>query len=164
MEQSPRFALPFLVPGQAQKELLHNEALQMVEMLLCPVVKSTGSAVAPPDPQAGDCHIVGSDASGDWTGREDQLACFTEGGWRFVSPIESMIVTDQASGHAMAFREGGWENGIVRARELVVEGQAVVRERQADIADPSGGAVSDQQCRATVSAMLSALPAHGLIG
>jgi hypothetical protein len=45
MDQSPRFALPFLVPGQAQKELLHNEALQLVEMLLCPVVKSTGSAV-----------------------------------------------------------------------------------------------------------------------
>jgi hypothetical protein len=75
-----------------------------------------------------------------------------------------MIVTNEASGHSMAFREGRWENGMVRAQELVVDGQTVVRERQAGIADPSGGAVSDEQCRAAVSAMLSALRAHGLIG
>jgi hypothetical protein len=26
-DTTPRFALPFILPGQAQKELFHNEAL-----------------------------------------------------------------------------------------------------------------------------------------
>lgn len=37
-----RLKLPFLVPGQAQKELFHNEALQIIDMLVQPVVASVG--------------------------------------------------------------------------------------------------------------------------
>jgi hypothetical protein len=39
MDQSARCGLPFLAPGQAQKEWFHNEALQRIDMLLCPVVE-----------------------------------------------------------------------------------------------------------------------------
>ena len=35
---TPRFGLPLLAPGQAAKELTHNEALSLLDLLVQPVV------------------------------------------------------------------------------------------------------------------------------
>ena len=164
MDQSPRFGLPFLLPGQAQKELTHNEAVQAIEILLCPVVDGVDLDTPPTEPGAGACYLVGAGASGDWTGNDGALACFTEGGWRFVQPVEAMQVVDKASGQILAFRSGYWESGIARIQELRVNGQTVVRGRQAAIGDPVGGVTLDNECRVAVSSILAALRAHGLIG
>src|SRR5688572_24198881 len=88
MDQTARFALPYLAPGQLQKELFHNEALQRVDMLLCPVVEGPPAASPPVSPTAGSCYLVGSGASGAWAGNDGALACFTEGGWRFAAPTD----------------------------------------------------------------------------
>lgn len=164
MNQSPRFALPFLAPGQAQKELLHNEAIQLIEALLCPVVEEAGVVAPPSDPDAGKCFLVGDGATGDWAGRDDQIACFTEGGWRFVAPVEAMQLVNKNSGETMSYIAGEWQNGIVRAQEVQVNGQRVLGERQPAIASPTGGSATDTECRAAVSDILAALRAHGLIG
>ena len=39
MDASARLALPFLVPGQAQKEFFHNEALQLLDIIVQPAVE-----------------------------------------------------------------------------------------------------------------------------
>jgi hypothetical protein len=164
MDQTARFALPNLVPGQMQKELLHNEALQRIDMLLCPVVEGAALATPPPAPAVGSCYLVATAATGAWSGQEESLACFTEGGWRFIPPVEGMSLVDSGSGQLLNRREGAWETGIVRAREVRVDGLTVVRDRQSAIGDPSGGAVVDSECRIAVAEMLAALRAHGLIG
>ncbi|HLZ79899.1 MAG TPA: hypothetical protein VKQ09_11235 [Sphingomonas sp.] len=38
-DATTRFALPLIAPGQAQKELFHNEALARVDALLQPSVR-----------------------------------------------------------------------------------------------------------------------------
>lgn len=164
MEQSPRFALPFLAPGQAQKEFFHNEAIQLIEMLLCPVVEGPALVAPPSNPDPGACYLVGAGATGDWAGHDDALACFTEGGWRYIAPVDSMQLADKSTGQIVTFREDGWESGIVRAQEVQVNGQAVLRGRQPGIADPVGGTTTDTECRAAVSGILMALRTHGLIG
>ncbi|MDP9422876.1 MAG: phage tail protein [Pseudomonadota bacterium] len=163
MDQTARFALPYLAPGQMQKELFHNEALQRIDMLLCPVVDGPASAAPPSNPVVGGCYLVAADASGAWSGQDGSLACFSEGGWRFVLPMDGMSLVDRASGQVLARRDGAWETGIVRAQELRVNGQTVVRNRQSAIGDPSGGTVVDSQCRVAVAQMLAAMRAHGLI-
>lgn len=163
MDLSPRFALPFLAPGQAQKELYHNEAIQRIEALLCPAVEAIGLVTAPSDPTFGACYVVGTGATGEWAGHDDELACFTEGGWRFIVPVDSMQLVNKSSGETLAY-EGGWVSGIVRAQEVRVNGLAVLRERQPPIADPDGGATVDTESRAAISEILAALRSHGLIG
>jgi hypothetical protein len=82
----------------------------------------------------------------------------------FVRGVDGMSLVDSISGQTLIRRDGAWETGIVRGQELQVDGVTVVRERQAAIVDPSGGAVVDGECRIAVAQMLAALRAHGLIG
>ena len=91
------------------------------------------------------------------------LAGYTDGGWRFVVPVEGMVVLDRTSGQSVVRRSGAWEAGFARAREYQVAGTRVVRERQAAIADPTGGTNVDIQSRAAISAILAMLQTHGLI-
>ena len=87
MDQTARFALPQLSPGQARKEWFHNEALQRIDALLCPVVEGPPLALPPSGPLPGACYLVAAGASGAWAGQDGALAVFSDGGWRFVTPI-----------------------------------------------------------------------------
>ena len=153
-----------VAPGQAQKELFHNEAIQMIEALLCPVVEEAGLAAPPSGPAAGTCFLIGTGATGDWAGHDDEIACFTEGGWHYVTPVDSMQLVNKSSGETMSYIGSIWQSGIVRAQEVQVNGQRVLGERQPATADPIGGTAMDTECRAAVSDILAALRAHGLIG
>jgi hypothetical protein len=163
MEQSARFALPFLSPGQAQKEWFHNEALQRIDMILSAAVEGPAIATPPTSPAAGACYLVGSAATGAWAGQDGAIAAYTDGGWRFVAPLEGAQALDRASGQILVRRSGVWENGIVRGQEVRVNGLTVVRQRQPAVADPAGGSVVDTQCRTAVASILATLRTHGLI-
>ncbi|HET9336598.1 MAG TPA: DUF2793 domain-containing protein [Sphingomicrobium sp.] len=163
MDQTARFDLPFLAPGQAQKEWWHNEALQRIDLLLCPVVEGPPMTTPPASPPAGSCFLVASGATGGWAGHDGALASLTDAGWKYIAPIEGAQVMDASSGQMIVHRGGAWESGIVRAREVRVDDQTVVRERQPAIADPAGGTIVDAECRNGVASILSALRTHGLI-
>jgi hypothetical protein len=163
MDETARFALPQLAPGQAQKEWFHNEALQRVDLLLCPVVEGAASATPPPSPVPGSCYLIGPGATGAWAGMDGKLAGYTDGGWRFVAPIEGIRVLDRVSGQTIQWRNGAWETGIVRAQELRINDLTLVRQRQPAITNPAGGTIIDAECRAAVANMLAMLRTHGLI-
>lgn len=163
MDNSPRFALPFLAPGQAQKEFFHNEALQRVDFLLCPVVEEQPRAVPPASPVVGQAYIVDSGATGPWAGHDGEIAGFGEGGWRFIAPVEGMSVIDRSSGEQLLRRGASWEAGVMRAREVRVNAQKVVGARQAAIATPGGGSTIDGEARSAIAAILATMRDHGLI-
>ena len=85
------------------------------------------------------------------------------GGWRFIAPVEGMRAWRRDNGQAIAYRNGAWETGVVRASEVRIGDEAVVRQRQPAIADPAGGATADLEGRAAIAGILAALRAHGLI-
>jgi hypothetical protein len=163
MDQSARCGLPFLAPGQAQKEWFHNEALQRIDMLLCPVVEGPAVATPPASPVAGACYIVGVAATGAWAGQDGAIAAYSDGGWQFVTAVEGAQVLDNASGQIVVRRSGAWEVGVVRAQEVRINGLTVLRERQPAVPNVAGGSVVDTQCRAALAGILAALRTHGLI-
>lgn len=163
MDSTARFGLPQLNPGQAQKELFHNESLQRIDMLLCPVVEGAEISSPPAEPRAGDCYLIAPGATGAWVGKDGMLAGYTQGGWRFITPVEGVRLFDRSNGQMVVRRGNGWESGIIRGQQLQIDGETVVRGRQPAIANPSAGAVVDGQCRSAVSAILATLRTHGLI-
>ncbi|HYJ30485.1 MAG TPA: DUF2793 domain-containing protein [Allosphingosinicella sp.] len=160
---SPRFALPFILPGQAQKELFHNEALIAVDALLHAAVESGPVTVPPSTPVAGQSWVVAGGAGGAWAGHEQSLASWTSGGWRFTAPGAGMIVWNKAGGHWLQWTGSGWSSGELPATKILVDGQQVVGARQPAVPNPSGGTIIDAEARAAVEAVIVALKAHGLI-
>ncbi|PCD01970.1 hypothetical protein COC42_10755 [Sphingomonas spermidinifaciens] len=161
-ERTDRHALPLLQAGQAQKELTHNEALVMLDLLA--MAAATGIAEVPPAaPSPGDCWIVGPAAGGPWAGAANMLAGWTESGWRFAAPTPGMRVWLTSDDCEAAWRDGAWVVGETRTRRLVIGGEQVAGPRQPAIAAPSGGATVDVEARASLTAILAALTAHGLV-
>lgn len=159
-----RHKLPLIVPGQAQKEMFHNESLAAIDALLHPAVEAAGIDTPPAAPAEGQSWIVGAAPGGAWAGHAQALASWTEGGWRFCAPVRGMRVTIRTTGLAAEWDGNGWREGELKATRLLIGGNQLVGARQAAIANPVGGTTVDSEARAAVSAMLAALRAHGLIG
>jgi hypothetical protein len=161
--QTSRLALPMLQPGQAQKEVYHNEALALLDLAVQSAVVSIGENEPPSAPLQGASWIIGTAPMGAWSDAANQLAGWTAGGWRFVVPFDGMVVWSLADGLQARFGAGVWVLGDSRCTRLVVAGVQVVGARQPIIVPPSGGPVVDSEARSTLSAILAALTAHGLI-
>lgn len=141
-ELSARLALPLLVAGQSQKEWTHNEALTVLDLVVQPSI--TAIANAPPAaPQFGQCWIVGTAPTGDWSQQPRSIAGWTAGGWRFAAPVANMSAWVEGAGIAR-YSAGNWSV-------------------PAALPAPAGGSVVDIQARATLSAILSALRTAGIV-
>jgi hypothetical protein len=139
--QTARMALPLLFAGQAQKEVFHNEALARIDGLLHACVRGEKSE-PPADAADGECWLVGSEASGAWTGQESSLAMRQAGQWLFAAPAAGMRVFD-ASMQQFAVFSAAWQ-------------------KPAAVEEPRGGLYVDSEARAAIGALISALRAAGI--
>lgn len=141
--RTPRHDLPFLFPGQSQKEAFVNEALARLDALVQPVVR--GEATAPPlAPSNGDSYIVGASATGEWAGHEREIATWADPIWLFATPFAGARAHDAASGSMAVFDEAeGWRRVI---------GPAL----------PTGGATQDMEARAAITAIVAGLHRLGI--
>lgn len=162
-ETSARFALPFILPGQAQKEAYHNEALTLVDGALHACIEAAPLATPPVDPDPGQCWIVAAGATGAWAGETDALACWTAGGWRFVAAVPGMTAWNKGIGCWLTWSGTAWSGGELPATALSIEGLQVVGPRLATVASPSGGTIIDTEARAAVDSLIATLKSHGLI-
>jgi hypothetical protein len=163
-EGTARFELPFILPGQAQKELYHNEALARVDALLHSAVEGPPLQQVPGQPQEGQCWIVAAGAAGAWSGNDHRVAAWTGGGWRFIAPCAGMRVWNKAAGYWVHWDGTSWSDGGMPVASLRVNGQQVVAARQPAILSPSGGTTIDAEARAALGQIIATLMSHGLIG
>lgn len=155
--------MPFILPGQAQKEVYHNEALAGLDVALHPSIEAAALATPPADPETGQSWIVGPGATGAWAGFEDSLACWTPNGWRFVAPVPGMLAWNIAAGCWLHWSGSAWSNGELPAAALVIAGDQVVGPRLATVPSPSGGTTIDAEARSAIDALIVTLRSHGLI-
>ena len=163
MEATPRWSLPLLAAGQAQKEMFHNEALTLIDALMHGRAESADVNAPPEDPVPGTCWIVAAGAVGAWAGSTGKIACWTEGGWRFVSPRAGLTFELADRGHGVRHDGDQWRDVAVRADGVYLDDEKVVGTRLPPIAGPSAGATIDVEARATIAAILEAMREHGLI-
>ena len=108
-ETSARFFLPFILPGQAQKEVFHNEALAMLDAALHACIAGGATTEIPAVPLPGDSWLVGSGAAGAWADQTAKLATWTGGGWRFTAPVPGMTVWNIDAGYQLLLDGNGLE-------------------------------------------------------
>ncbi len=152
-----------IVPGQAQKEMTHNEALARLDAAVQPCVAAIGTDAPPASPGSGDCWIVGNAPTGEWSGHARNLAIWTDGGWRFVEPHEgfSTWVADQEI--EARFIDGTWVVGTIAGTRLVLDGVAMLGAPRPAVSAPSGGTTIDSEARVAIAAVLGVLRHHNLL-
>ena len=163
MTVTPRLAMPLLMPGQAQKEMTHNEALSRMDIAVHACALALGLDTPPPAPEPGQCWIIGNAPTSDWSGRAGQVAGWTEAGWRFLQPFPGWIVW--LSGDRLFAHWDGvdWVVGTISASSIRIGGEQVIGVRQPAVSNPIGGGTVDAESRSAIVDILDALRAHGLI-
>lgn len=162
-ETSSRFALPLMAAAQAQKEITHNEALALIDLLVTPVVQSTGETIIPSAPLPGQSWIIGAGATGEWAGKANLIAGWTPNGWRFISPVNGMSLWSLSDATTFQFDGTSWSIATLSGQQLSIGGNKVVGARLGAIAGPIGGATIDAEARNVLAAILQVLGTHGLI-
>jgi hypothetical protein len=85
-----------MAASQAQKEVVFNEFLIAMDALFRGVVISATLTAPPSSPNAGDTYIIGSGATGAWSGQDKNIA-FYFNGWQFVTAKDHMRLYDQSA-------------------------------------------------------------------
>lgn len=138
---STRWNLPLLAVGQMQKEVTHNEALTLIDMLLAPIVEAVNVNSPPAAPGHGQCWLIGASPVGLWAGKAQHLACWTHGGWRYAAPKFGTNVT-LSDGRVMRFDGDSWKLPPI-------------------VTAPQGGSVADSEARAAINGLIAALRSQG---
>jgi len=139
---TPRFALPLLFAGQAQKEFFVNEAHALLDALLHPAVEGENS-VPPIAPVEGEAWLVATPAQGEWLGREGSLATYVGARWLFASPQSGMRL----------FRKDLGQLAIYNDSWMIASEPSV----------PSGGTTIDGEARAAISELITTLRTAGFL-
>jgi hypothetical protein len=86
MTTTPNLSLPYLAAGQAQKHVTHNEALRMLDALVMLTAADRDLSAPPPAPVEGARYIVNAPGSGAFTGKDNEIGHYADGGWLFYPP------------------------------------------------------------------------------
>lgn len=119
MSDTPNLDLPLVPSNSLQPSVPINEALQDIDALLRPgcIVQAMDIA-ADPTTTSGDVGkmwVVAAGGSGDWTGKDDQIAlCTAANVWKFYVPEEGWEVRnlDEARKLYVYAGSSGWIGGI----------------------------------------------------
>lgn len=138
---TPNLALPFIMQGQAQKEVTHNEALNLLDALVQLAVLDRDLAAPPGSPAEGERWIVKTPGSGAWSDRDNQIAAWQDGAWRFSSPRVGWLayVVDEQS--LLAWTGGAWANALNAFQRLLMLGVNTDADTSNRLAVKSDGAL-----------------------
>jgi len=162
-DQTPRLAMPYIIASQSQKEVTHNTALNDLDMFTQTVIETDLLASPPVSPVEGQIWIVASGGLSEWAGQDSKLAQYIGGAWKFFDAFEGLVVWVNDQSISARFVAGMWQKGILRASEIMVNGQKVLGPQETAISDATGGVTVDTEGRAAINALLAACRSHGII-
>lgn len=108
MSITPNMAISLLVTQQAQKEITVNEALLRIDALLNSFAISAQFSNPPNEVKDGDLYIIAVNATGEWQGKEQQLAFFYQG-WRYIKPNLGLALWVKDKNSLFRFNGQHWQ-------------------------------------------------------
>lgn len=111
MTDTPRLGLPLVYPAQAQKHVTVNEAFSRLDALTELRIESVGLTLPPQAVSEGTVFGIGQAAAGVWSGKDGQLALFSNGGWSFIAPQTGWRAWSVEEGCEVLFDGTEWVPG-----------------------------------------------------
>lgn len=107
-DSSPRLSLPYIQPAQAQKHITHNEAIQLLDLLVQLRITEFDAVTPPVTPQDGAVYALGVATSGVWTDQAGRLAQYTNNTWHFVDAPEGSLATKADTRDLYTYQNAEW--------------------------------------------------------
>ncbi|MGO4561068.1 DUF2793 domain-containing protein [Rhizobiales bacterium 3FA27D7] len=107
-EQTKLLELPYILPSQAQKHVIHNEALRRLDAVVQLAVLDRDLAAPPASPQEGDRYLVAVSPTGAWAGKAGMIAAWQDGAWAFLVPRRGWLAWVADETRLLAFDGGVW--------------------------------------------------------
>lgn len=101
-----------LAADQAQKHVTLNEALSQLDQLVQQTVKNRTTTSPPGSPTEGDAYIIAATATGDWVGRENDIAAWVLGAWVYFTPRSGWIAWDESAAVHLRWNGVAWGNAF----------------------------------------------------
>lgn len=90
-EDTANLELPYIIASQAQKHITHNEALLRLDAIVQLSVIDRDLTSPPASPLDGDRYIIAAGGTGDWLGKDGQMAAFQNSTWTFYLPQKGWL-------------------------------------------------------------------------
>lgn len=107
-DTTPNLALPYILPAQAQKHVIHNEAIRALDAAVQLAVLDRDLAAPPALPADGDRYLVAAGPSGLWAGQAGRIAAFQDGAWAFYQPRNGWVAWVADESLLLAFDGAVW--------------------------------------------------------
>lgn len=114
---SPLLALPLILADQAQKHVSHNEAIDLLDVLVQLVVEQIDAITPPAAAVEGAVWALGEVPLGAWAGQALRLASWRGGAWVFIAPAIGWRAWVRGAGVLRVFTGSGWV-GLLGANDL----------------------------------------------
>jgi hypothetical protein len=108
MSNTARLQLPYILTSQAQKEVTHNSALNLLDIFTRPSVLEMDKDTPPVSPTVGDCYVVGGSPTDEFVSHEDEIACYTDNGWIFAAPFKWLDVVNDDDDTRYTYDGSAW--------------------------------------------------------
>src|SRR3954471_2500803 len=112
MLQTPNLTLPYIDVNQAQREVVHNNAVRGLDALVQLAVLDRDLASPPGAPIDGQRWIVAASPTGAWAGHASHVAAWQDGAWRFYVPRVGWLVYVVDEGALLAWSGSAWVSAM----------------------------------------------------
>ncbi|MEQ8824366.1 MAG: DUF2793 domain-containing protein [Filomicrobium sp.] len=108
MQETDNLKLPYLMAAQAQKHVTHNEALRALDAIIHLSIADRNLTAPPASPQAGTRYLIAAGATGDWAGKDGEIAAYQDDAWMFYAPQAGWLAWISDEDVALIFDGTTW--------------------------------------------------------
>jgi hypothetical protein len=112
MLQTPNLSLQYIDLNEAQREVVHNNAVRGLDALVQLAVLDRDLASPPGSPTDGQRWIVAASPTGAWAGHAKHVAAWQDGAWRFYVPRVGWLVYVVDEGTLLAWSGSAWVDAM----------------------------------------------------
>ncbi|MFZ1415666.1 MAG: DUF2793 domain-containing protein, partial [Defluviicoccus sp.] len=146
-----RLSLPYIVQSQAQKEVTHAEALNVLDALVQAAVETRALSVPPANPIEGALYLVGVNPTGAWSGHGNTLAQWIGGAWAFRGVAEGFRLWLKDEDALIVWTGTAWATYAYASAS-----ETFTRTASFAVSPTIAGAL--YRCDATAAAIIASLP------
>lgn len=106
--RTPKLDMPFIMPSQAQKHVTHNEAIELLDLIVQLTLETASATVPSLAPVEGQAWALGASPTNAWAGQGGKIAAWRGGGWMFVTPQDGWMAWCRDDADLKVFHAGAW--------------------------------------------------------